>query len=60
MAAATMLAARQSKQLESGQQETYSIVTLINCRKFVEPPLDDRNVGGYESPMISAFIVAKC
>jgi len=45
MAAATMLAARQSKQLESGQQETYSVVTLINCRKFLEPALDDHNVG---------------
>ena len=58
MAAATMLAARQSKQLESGQQETYSIVTLINCRKFLEPALDDRNVGGHESPITRAFNVA--
>jgi hypothetical protein len=54
MAAATMLAARQSKQLESGQQETYSIVTLINCRKFLEPVLDDHNVG--ESPVTAASI----
>jgi hypothetical protein len=46
MAAATLLAARQSKlQLASNQQETYSIATLINCRKFLEPALDDHNVG---------------
>lgn len=47
MAAATMLAARQSKP-ESGQQETFSVATLINCRKFLEPPLDDHNVGEYD------------
>jgi hypothetical protein len=45
MAAATLLAARQSKKLDSGQQETYSTATLINCRQFLEPPLDDHNVG---------------
>jgi hypothetical protein len=45
MAAATMLAARQSKKLDSGQQGTYSVATLVNCRKFLEPSLDDRNVG---------------
>jgi hypothetical protein len=56
MAAATMLAAQQSKQLESGQQETYSIVTLINCRKFLDPALDDHNVG--ESPITAASIAA--
>lgn len=58
MAAATMLAARQSKPLESGQQETYSVVTLINCRKFLEPAVDDRNVGEHESPILCAFNVA--
>uniref|UniRef100_A0A453FZJ1 Phthiocerol/phthiodiolone dimycocerosyl transferase C-terminal domain-containing protein n=1 Tax=Aegilops tauschii subsp. strangulata TaxID=200361 RepID=A0A453FZJ1_AEGTS len=42
MAAATMLAARQSKKLSnSGQQETYSVATLINCCEFLEPPLND-------------------
>lgn len=61
VAAATMLAARQSKPLESGQQETYSVVTLINCRKFLEPVMEDRNVGEYESsvsPIVSSFNVA--
>ncbi|KAL6614123.1 hypothetical protein ACP70R_036393 [Stipagrostis hirtigluma subsp. patula] len=57
MAAATMLAARQSKQLESGQQETYSIVTLINCRKFLEPALDDHNVGFYYSAITNTHSV---
>ena len=46
MAAATLLAARQLKMLDSGQLETYSIATLINCRQFLEPALDDHNVGG--------------
>jgi hypothetical protein len=45
MAAATLLAARQSKNLDSDQQETYSVATLINCRQFLEPLLDDHNVG---------------
>ncbi|KAM0854855.1 hypothetical protein ACQ4PT_008534 [Festuca glaucescens] len=49
MAAAMLLAARQSKKVESGQQETYSTATLINCRQFLEPPLDDHNVGFFYS-----------
>uniref|UniRef100_A0ACD5WHZ5 Uncharacterized protein n=1 Tax=Avena sativa TaxID=4498 RepID=A0ACD5WHZ5_AVESA len=49
MAAATLLAARQSKKLDIGQQETYSIATLINSRQFLEPPLDDHNVGFFYS-----------
>ncbi|CAO1942380.1 unnamed protein product [Urochloa humidicola] len=57
MAAATMLAARQSKPLESGQQETYSIVTLINCRKFLEPALDDHNVGFFYSAITNTHSI---
>ncbi|CAL4946461.1 unnamed protein product [Urochloa decumbens] len=57
MAAATMLAARQSKPLESGQQETYSIVTLINCRKFLEPALDDHNVGFFYSAITNTHTI---
>ncbi|KAK8454101.1 hypothetical protein SEVIR_5G395900v4 [Setaria viridis] len=57
MAAATMLAARQSKPLESGQQETYSVVTLINCRKFLEPALDDHNVGFFYSAITNTHTV---
>lgn len=51
MAAATMLAARQSK--NSSQQETYSVATLINCREFLEPPLNDHNVGFFYSAVIN-------
>ncbi|KAL6840276.1 hypothetical protein ACP4OV_030086 [Aristida adscensionis] len=57
MAAATMLAARQSKDLDVGQQETYSIVTLVNCRKFLEPALDDHNVGFYYSAITNTHSV---
>ncbi|GJN17083.1 hypothetical protein PR202_gb04123 [Eleusine coracana subsp. coracana] len=57
MAAATMLATRKSKQLESGQQETYSTVTLINCRKFLEPALDDHNVGFFYSAITNTHSV---
>ncbi|KAF8775241.1 hypothetical protein HU200_004644 [Digitaria exilis] len=57
MAAATMLAARQSKPLESGQQETYSIVTLINCRKLLEPALDDHNVGFFYSAITNTHTI---
>lgn len=49
MAAATLLAARQSKKLDNGQQETYSVATIINCRQFLEPALDDHNVGFFYS-----------
>ncbi|PWZ08202.1 hypothetical protein Zm00014a_027425 [Zea mays] len=57
VAAATMLAARQSKPLESGQQETYSVVTLINCRKFLEPVLEDRNVGFFYSAITNTHTI---
>ncbi|OEL15580.1 hypothetical protein BAE44_0023397 [Dichanthelium oligosanthes] len=57
MAAATMLAARQSKSLESGQQETYSVVTLINCRRFLEPVLDDHNVGFFYSAITNTHTI---
>ncbi|CAO2172163.1 unnamed protein product [Urochloa humidicola] len=57
MASATMLAARHSKPLESGQQETYSIVTLINCRKFLEPALDDHNVGFFYSAITNTHTI---
>ncbi|KAL5220929.1 hypothetical protein ABZP36_025642 [Zizania latifolia] len=57
MAAATLLAARQSKQLLSNQQETYSIATLINCRKFLEPALDDHNVGFYHSAITNTHTI---
>ncbi|CAM0883693.1 unnamed protein product [Alopecurus aequalis] len=49
MAAAILLAVRLSKKLDSGQQETYSVATMINCRQFLEPPLDDHNVGFFHS-----------
>ncbi|XP_006645061.3 uncharacterized protein LOC102701397 [Oryza brachyantha] len=58
MAAATLLAARQSKQLKSDdQQETYSIAILINCRKFLEPALDDHNVGFFHSAITNTHTV---
>lgn len=57
MAAATLLAARQSKQLESSQQETYSVATLINCRKFLEPALDDHNVGFFYSAITNTHTI---
>ncbi|KAL5228561.1 hypothetical protein ABZP36_016826 [Zizania latifolia] len=57
MAAATLLSARRSKQLKSNQQETYSIATLINCRKFLEPTLDDHNVGFYHSAITNTHTI---
>uniref|UniRef100_J3L632 Phthiocerol/phthiodiolone dimycocerosyl transferase C-terminal domain-containing protein n=1 Tax=Oryza brachyantha TaxID=4533 RepID=J3L632_ORYBR len=58
MAAATLLAARQAKQLKSDdQQETYSIAILINCRKFLEPALDDHNVGFFHSAITNTHTV---
>ncbi|KAM0917178.1 hypothetical protein ACQ4PT_009619 [Festuca glaucescens] len=49
IAAATLLAAWQSMKLDSGQQGTYSVATLINCRQFLEPALDVHNVGFFYS-----------
>ncbi|CAM0913666.1 unnamed protein product [Alopecurus aequalis] len=49
MSAAILLAVRQSKKLGSGQQEAYSVATMINCRQFLEPALDDHNVGFFHA-----------
>lgn len=51
--AAAMIAARSSKQLESHQYETYSLVTLIDCRKNLDPPLNEQNLGNFQSAVIN-------
>ncbi|KAJ3677944.1 hypothetical protein LUZ60_001747 [Juncus effusus] len=55
ISAAGLITARNSKQLEPGQSETYSVVTIVDCRKFLEPPLEKHNVGFYHSAITNTF-----
>nr|CAD1825869.1 unnamed protein product [Ananas comosus var. bracteatus] len=57
IAAAALIAARSSKQLENGCYETYSVVTLIDCRKYLEPVLDKHNVGFFHSAITNTHSI---
>ncbi|KAK8961243.1 hypothetical protein KSP40_PGU010076 [Platanthera guangdongensis] len=53
IAAAGMLATYASKNLQNNQPETYSVVTLVDCRKYLNPPLNDKHVGFYHSAILN-------
>ena len=39
------MAARLAKRLPDGESEKYSVVTMTDCRKLLQPPLSSRHVG---------------
>lgn len=45
MSAAALVATNSSKHLEKDRAETYTVVTLIDCRKYLDPVLHDRSIG---------------
>lgn len=45
IAAAGLIAARSSKELLDQEKEKYAVVTLIDCRSALDPPLTNRHVG---------------
>lgn len=45
LAAAGLIAARSSKDLPDDQREKYAVVTLIDCRSILEPPLSSSHLG---------------
>ncbi|XP_057973895.1 uncharacterized protein LOC131161892 [Malania oleifera] len=49
LAAAGLLAARSSKRLPLHQWEKYSVVTLVDCRSILHPPLPAHRPGFYHS-----------
>ncbi|XP_039143410.1 LOW QUALITY PROTEIN: uncharacterized protein LOC120280599 [Dioscorea cayenensis subsp. rotundata] len=55
--AAVLIATVSSKLLENNQAETYSVVTLVDCRKYLEPPLHEHNVGFYHSAIMNTHTV---
>ncbi|XP_078181777.1 GATA zinc finger protein [Carex rostrata] len=54
---AALVVARSSKQLAAGQSETYSVVTLIDCRNYLEAPLDKHNAGFYYSAITNTHTI---
>ncbi|WOL03501.1 hypothetical protein Cni_G12221 [Canna indica] len=45
IAAAAMVATHSSKHLENDQNETYTVATLVDCRKDLDPVLNGHNFG---------------
>ncbi|KAL2930705.1 Bifunctional protein pyrR, partial [Bienertia sinuspersici] len=44
LSAAALIAARLTKCLPDGEWEKYAVVTLIDCRKLLEPSLSSQHV----------------
>ncbi|KAF8403315.1 hypothetical protein HHK36_011417 [Tetracentron sinense] len=57
LAAAGLMAAHSSKHLPDYQWEKYSVVTLIDCRKILDPPLDSQHPGFYHSAIVNTHDV---
>ncbi|KAG0481048.1 hypothetical protein HPP92_011906 [Vanilla planifolia] len=57
LTAAGFLAAYASKKLNNNQAETYSVITLVDCRKFLNPPLNDKHIGFYHSAILNTHTV---
>ncbi|KAM0992872.1 hypothetical protein TB2_008432 [Malus domestica] len=53
LAAAGMIAARASKQLPDHQWEKYGVVTLLDCRPILDPPLSINHLGFYHSAIMN-------
>ncbi|KNA17442.1 hypothetical protein SOVF_079870 [Spinacia oleracea] len=53
LSAAALIAARLSKCLPDGEWEKYAVVTLIDCRKLLEPALSSYHVGFYHSAILN-------
>ncbi|KAJ8435629.1 hypothetical protein Cgig2_000295 [Carnegiea gigantea] len=53
LSAAVLMAARLAKRLPDGESEKYSVVTMTDCRKLLQPPLSSRHVGFYHSAILS-------
>ncbi|KAG9459066.1 hypothetical protein H6P81_003574 [Aristolochia fimbriata] len=62
IAAAGLIAAHssnKSNRLDHTQIENYSIVTLIDCRKVLDPVLHDHNLGFYHSAILNTHGISE-
>ncbi|KAJ4979058.1 hypothetical protein NE237_009838 [Protea cynaroides] len=58
IAAAGLVAAHSSKHLLPDHQfEKYAVITLIDCRKLLDPPLNYRSLGFYHSAILNTHDV---
>ncbi|CAA7405345.1 unnamed protein product [Spirodela intermedia] len=57
LTAAMLLAALSSKHLPAGRSESYTVITMIDCRKFLDPKLDSLDLGFYNSAIQNAYSV---
>ncbi|KAL2939213.1 Phosphocarrier protein HPr [Bienertia sinuspersici] len=53
LSAAALIAARLSKCVPDGEWEKYAVVSLIDCRKHLEPELSSHHVGFYHSAILN-------
>ncbi|KAF6165882.1 hypothetical protein GIB67_012779 [Kingdonia uniflora] len=53
LAAAGLIAAYTSKHDVDHQSEKYAVVTIIDCRKVLDPPLQNHNLGFYHSAVLN-------
>ncbi|KAF5196481.1 Gata zinc finger protein [Thalictrum thalictroides] len=58
LAAAAIMAAYSSKDLPDHQWEKYAVVTLVDCRKELDPPLQSHNFGFYHSAILNTHDIA--
>ncbi|PKU78830.1 uncharacterized protein LOC110092196 [Dendrobium catenatum] len=57
LTSAGFLATHASKNLQKNQSETYSVITLIDCRQYLNPPLNEKHVGFYHSGILNTHTV---
>ncbi|KAL5721226.1 hypothetical protein ACHQM5_013813 [Ranunculus cassubicifolius] len=58
MSAAAIIAAYSSKHLPENQWEKYAVVTLVDCRKELDPPLQSHNFGFYHSAVLNTHDIS--
>ncbi|XP_051113755.1 uncharacterized protein LOC127239585 [Andrographis paniculata] len=54
LAAAGLLATHSSKGIPEGQWEKYALVTLMDCRSVLDPPLCSNHIGFYHSAILNS------
>ncbi|XP_004303543.1 PREDICTED: uncharacterized protein LOC101300265 [Fragaria vesca subsp. vesca] len=54
LAAAGLIAAHASKHLPDHQWEKYAVVTLLDCRPLLDPPLSANDLGFYHSAIVNS------
>lgn len=58
IAAAGLIAARSTKDFPLDQREKYGVVTLIDCRPILQPPLSSHHTGFYHSAILNTHDVS--